>query len=204
MAAPPPVYTRHVNEPGSKREEWYNWPPLSYDQMESTLGVQQWIQQTIREDYKNIEKILTCPKGVEEGIWKYEHLRQFCMELNGLAVLLQDECVPETCTNMNATQSWIFLCASHKNPKECPAIDNRYFPSRVSLKDTALVKIGSVCRRVYRIFSHAYFEHRKLFDDFEAETYLCHRFTLFVTKYALMGSEHLLVPIDKEEPIEQA
>ncbi|KAI6235627.1 hypothetical protein M3Y95_00071800 [Aphelenchoides besseyi] len=216
---PSSAYTRHVNEAGCKREEWYNWSgTLSYDQMESTLSVQQWIQQTIREDYKNIEKILTCPKGVEEGVWKYEHLRQFCMELNGLAVLLQEECVPETCTNMNATQSWIFLCASHKNPKECPAIEytmhtldgasallnsNRYFPSRVSLKDTSLTKIGSVCRRVYRIFSHAYFEHRKLFDEFEAESYLCHRFTLFVTKYALMGPEHLLVPIDKEDQPEQ-
>jgi hypothetical protein len=117
---------------------------------------------------------------------------------------------------MNATQSWIFLCASHKNPKECPAIEytvhtldgasallnsNRYFPSRVSLKDTSLVKIGSVCRRVYRIFSHAYFEHRKLFDEFEEETFLCHRFTRFVIKYALMGSEHLLVPIeDQDQP----
>ena len=57
--------------------------------MESTLSVQQWIQQTIRDDYKNIESILACPKGVDEGVWKYEHLRQFCMELNGLAVLMQ-------------------------------------------------------------------------------------------------------------------
>jgi hypothetical protein len=48
------------------------------------------IQQTIREDFKDIEKILTCPKGVEESVWKYEHLRQFCMELNGLAYLLLD------------------------------------------------------------------------------------------------------------------
>jgi hypothetical protein len=46
---------------------------------------------------------------------------------------------------MTATEQWIFLCAAHKNPKECSAIDytrhtldgaacllnsNRYFPSR--------------------------------------------------------------------------
>ncbi|CAF4378116.1 unnamed protein product, partial [Adineta steineri] len=46
---------------------------------------------------------------------------------------------------MTATEQWIFLCAAHKNPKECPAIDytrhtldgaasllnsNKYFPSR--------------------------------------------------------------------------
>lgn len=71
--------------------------------------------------------------------------RQFCMELNGLAVRLQNECKPEICTQMTATEQWIFLCAAHKTPKECPAIDytrhtldgaacllnsNKYFPSR--------------------------------------------------------------------------
>ena len=71
--------------------------------------------------------------------------RQFCMELNGLAVRLQGECQPSTCTQMTATEQWIFLCAAHKTPKECPAIDytrhtldgaacllnsNKYFPSR--------------------------------------------------------------------------
>ena len=71
--------------------------------------------------------------------------RQFCLELNGLAVKLQSECTPGTCSQMTATEQWIFLCAAHKTPKECPAIDytrhtldgaacllnsNKYFPSR--------------------------------------------------------------------------
>lgn len=71
--------------------------------------------------------------------------RQFCMELNGLAVRLQSQCFPATCTQMTATEQWIFLCAAHKTPKECPAIDYtrhtldgaacllnsyKYFPSR--------------------------------------------------------------------------
>ena len=30
-----------------------------------------------------------------------------------------------------------------------------------------MAKLGSVCRRVYRIFSHAYFHHRTLFDEYE-------------------------------------
>lgn len=74
-------------------------------------------------------------------VWR----RQFCMELNGLAVRLQGECQPDSCTQMTATEQWIFLCAAHKTPKECPAIDytrhtldgaacllnsNKYFPSR--------------------------------------------------------------------------
>nr|5YF4_A Chain A, MOB-like protein phocein [Homo sapiens] len=159
---------------------------------------------------ENIDKILEPPEGQDEGVWKYEHLRQFCLELNGLAVKLQSECHPDTCTQMTATEQWIFLCAAHKTPKECPAIDytrhtldgaacllnsNKYFPSRVSIKESSVAKLGSVCRRIYRIFSHAYFHHRQIFDEYENETFLCHRFTKFVMKYNLMSKDNLIVPI---------
>lgn len=30
-----------------------------------------------------------------------------------------------------------------------------------------MAKLGSVCRRIYRIFSHAYFHHRQIFDKYE-------------------------------------
>ena len=55
----------------------------------------------------------------------------------------------DSSSQMTATEQWIFLCAAHKTPKECPAIDytrhtldgaacllnsNKYFPSRVSIK----------------------------------------------------------------------
>lgn len=189
----------------------YSWPDEPFDEMDSTLAVQQYIQQTIRRDPSNVDLILRMPEGAQdEGVWKYEHLRQFCMELNGLCVKLQLECRPDTCSQMTATEQWIFLCAAHKTPKECPAIDytrhtldgaacllnsNKYFPSRVSIKESSVAKLGSVCRRVYRIFSHAYFHHRSAFDTFEAQTYLCRRFTLFVTKYNLMSKDNLIVPI---------
>ena len=176
----------------------------------------------------DVDYILTAPETQDEGVWKYEHLRQFCMELNGLAVKLQGDCKPDTCSQMTATEQWIFLCAAHKTPKECPAIDytrhtldgaacllnsNKYFPSRVSIKESSVAKLGSVCRRVYRIFSHAYFHHRfrpspvspllqlkppdfrQIFDNFENESHLCRRFTVFVTKYTLMSKDNLIVPM---------
>lgn len=43
--------------------------------MESTLAVQEFIQQQIRKDPSNIDIILTPPDSQEEGVWKYEHLR---------------------------------------------------------------------------------------------------------------------------------
>ncbi|VDM61291.1 unnamed protein product [Angiostrongylus costaricensis] len=183
---------------------------MSFDDMDSTLNVQQYIQQTIQQSPSDIDLILTPPPDLDDGVWKYEHLRQFCLQLNGLAFMLQEECSPETCIQMTATEQWIFLCAAHKNPKECSAIDytrhtldgaasllnsNKYFPSRINIKESSLSKLGSVCRRVYRIFSHAYFHHRQLFDEFENSTHLCKRFTTYVTKYNLMAQEHLIVPI---------
>ncbi|KAG8225873.1 hypothetical protein J437_LFUL004803 [Ladona fulva] len=202
------------NRPGTSAKDFCRWPDELFEEMDSTLAVQQYIQQQIRREPSNIDLILTPPDSQDEGVWKYEHLRQFCMELNGLAVRLQGECHPDTCTQMTATEQWIFLCAAHKTPKECPAIDytrhtldgaacllnsNKYFPSRVSIKETSVAKLGSVCRRVYRIFSHAYFHHRTIFDEFENETYLCKRFTAFVTKYNLMSKDNLIVPILEEE-----
>lgn len=43
--------------------------------MDSTLAVQQYIQQLIKRDPSNIELILTMPESQDEGVWKYEHLR---------------------------------------------------------------------------------------------------------------------------------
>ena len=133
------------NLPGTKTSNYSKWPEESFDEMDSTLAVQQYIQQTIRKDpqgkklphcfclrtvvdnifvlISDVDHILNAPETQDEGVWKYEHLRQFCMELNGLAVKLQSECKPETCSQMTATEQWIFLCAAHKTPKECPAID---------------------------------------------------------------------------------
>ena len=48
-----------------------------------------------------------------------------------------------------------------------------YFVDRVSIKESSVAKLGSVCRRVYRIFSHAYFHHRGLFDEYEVCTPQC-------------------------------
>ena len=41
------------------------------------------------------------------------------------------------------------------------------FYSRVTIKESSISKLGSVCRRIYRIFSHAYYHHRRIYDQFE-------------------------------------
>jgi hypothetical protein len=202
------------NRPGSKRADWCNWPDQEFHQMESIHAQQMLIQQRIRNCRLSINNILTPPEGADEDVWKYEHLRQFCQELNGLATRLQVECTPSTCPQMTATDQWIFLCAAHKSPKECSAIDytrhtldgaaillnsHKYFPSRVSLRQPSVTKLGSISRRIYRIFSHAYYHHKHIFLDFENSFQLCRRFTQFVTSYNLMPTDNLIVPVDSLE-----
>jgi hypothetical protein len=203
------------NNRGCKSKDFYNWPEQPFEEMDSPLAVQQYIQQLINRNPADIDEILRLPDGQDLGAWKIEHLRLFCMQLNRLAAKLQDCCHPETCNQMTATEQWIFLCAAHKQPNECPAIDytihtldgatsllnsNKYFPSRVTIKESSVAKLGSVCRRVYRIFSHAYYHHFQVFDEFEKETHLCKRFSKFVTMYELMPKESLIVPADGSKP----
>jgi hypothetical protein len=76
---------------------------------------------------------------------------------------------------------------------------SKYFPSRVSMKQTSVAKLGSISRRVYRIFSHAFYHHKHIFLDFENQTQLCRRFSKFVLAYNLMPADTLIVPVDSLE-----
>jgi hypothetical protein len=67
---------------------------------------------------------------------------------------------------------------------------------RISIKETSIAKLGSVCRRIYRIFSHAYYHHRPIYDEFEGRTHLCRRFTVFALRYGLIPKDNLIVPIN--------
>jgi hypothetical protein len=57
------------------RQEFCGWQDEPFEEMDSTLVVQQFIQQLIRREPSNVELILTMPDGQDEGVWKYEHLR---------------------------------------------------------------------------------------------------------------------------------
>uniref|UniRef100_A0A2K5EXN8 Uncharacterized protein n=1 Tax=Aotus nancymaae TaxID=37293 RepID=A0A2K5EXN8_AOTNA len=78
------------NRLGTKAQDFYNWPDESLEKMDSTLPVQQYIQQNVRADCSNIDKILEPPEGQDESVWN--------LELNGPDVKLQSECHPDTCT----------------------------------------------------------------------------------------------------------
>ena len=56
-------------------QDFYGWPDELFEEMDSTLAVQQFIQQMVRRNPAAVDAILTAPEQQDEGVWKYEHLR---------------------------------------------------------------------------------------------------------------------------------
>ena len=56
-------------------QDFYSWPDEELDEMESTLAIQQYIQQKIRRDFTDIEGILELPMKVDVNVWNYDPLR---------------------------------------------------------------------------------------------------------------------------------
>lgn len=194
--------------PGTRLEDVFQWPFENIDTLDSSFNVQEYLQQLIRADCSNIERIVELPENVDKEVWQYEHLRQVCLELSLLVVALETECTKENCPEMKA-DGWLYLCAAHPTTQSCPAIDYivhtldgagamlnnpKYFPSRISVPEPSLKHFQSIARRLYRIFAHSYAYHREIYEYFENESYLYSRFLLLSKTYGLIPSSLISIP----------
>lgn len=82
------------------------------DALESSFNVQEYLQQLIRLDSSDIQRLIELPDNVDNEVWQYEHLRQVCLELSLLVVALETECTKQNCPEMKA-DGWLYLCAAH-------------------------------------------------------------------------------------------
>ncbi|KAL4453027.1 hypothetical protein ABPG73_015864 [Tetrahymena malaccensis] len=197
------------NKPGTRQADLWAWDIEDVSNMQGPLAVQEYIQELIRNDPSNVQKICEPPKDVDINVWQYEHLRQFILELNLLATQLKGVCTSQTCPKMKAADDWLYLCAAHKTPQECSAIDYmihnldqstsilqniKNYNSRVSIPQSAVKNLAPIVRRLYRLFTHTYYNHRQAFLDFEKEMYLCSRFTEYALKFDMMAPKLLTIP----------
>ncbi|KAF9340626.1 hypothetical protein BGZ91_001094 [Linnemannia elongata] len=196
------------NLPGTKDECLYQWPQRPLESIESAFALREYLQSLIRQDPHNVDLIISLPSGQDEHAWLYEHLCQICLELNYLIVHLEPECTPEVCPEMRA-EEWMYYCATHPTPRECCAIDYlthtldgasallnnvKFFPSRICVPEGSVKNFQSIARRLYRIFAHAYFHHRDIFDAFEAETSLYDRFLKLSRSRKLITDKLIIIP----------
>lgn len=172
------------------------------------------------ETDKDSSPIKTTSRKKESDLWVYEHLRRLPQDLTPLVTSLLPVCSREkkTCSLMKAGE-WEFVCAAHdsisSSREPCSAIDyilhsldqhtalftsGQAFPSRLAISSASERFLGQQARRVSRVFAHAWFHHREVFEVCEAETHLYARFVALVTKYHLLGPDGLVIPLNKSGP----
>lgn len=198
---------------GTRNRDLWKWPVTRLEDCDSTFSIQQFLQQNLiysKSSEDKSEIFIECPDGQDELVWQYEHLRLFCLQLNQLVcqLLQNEECTQERCTEMKAGE-WLYLCATHAQPQNCSAIDyalhtldgatallnnSKYFKSRLSMPPQSSKHFQSIARRLYRIFAHAWYQHRSTFDQFEAVTRLYQRFVAYSRRYQLIPDKLMIIP----------
>lgn len=163
------------------------------------------------------------PDGVERSLWLYELCRFLTMKVNNLIIAFFAEnppCSAESCPEMRASE-WQYLCAVHDPPKPCCAIDYcchtidwatniltspKYFPSRLTLGSDAaggpqasMRYLTNIFRRLYRIFAHAWFQHRDVFRQVENTDGLYVFFKTVCDVYELIPHDNYTIPGEAEQ-----
>ncbi|KAG0149359.1 hypothetical protein CROQUDRAFT_59331 [Cronartium quercuum f. sp. fusiforme G11] len=200
-------------------------PSTFLQSIESPFQVQEYIALLVRANPHDVNQIISLPATlnlssnnnlVPQEVWIYEQLRRFSQDLSYPFVSsLQIECKRSTCPEMKAGE-WLYLCAAHAtaNENDCCAIDYivhtldgatallnsaRYFPSRLQIPTTSIKHFTSIARRLYRIFAHAWFHHRDIFEQCESETSLYTRFLALTDRFNLISEDLLVIPRTNEE-----
>ena len=161
------------------------------------------------------------PEGGDRELWLYELCRFLCEKVNSIIIALfadDPPCSAQTCSEMRASE-WQYLCAVHDPPKCCCAIDYcchtldwaantltspKHFPSRLALGTDAnntqqqVRQLTNIFRRVYRIFAHAWFQHREVFWRVEGKSGLYVLFKTVTDSYNLIPEDSYTVPPEAE------
>ncbi|KAI1619133.1 Mob1/phocein [Exophiala viscosa] len=160
-------------------------------------------------------------ESVDRNLWLYELCRFLTQKANMVSIFLMNDnppCSSQTCPEMRASE-WQYLCAVHEPPKSCCAIDYcnhtldwaanvltspKHFPSRLALGGEggnvlqSMRQLTNIFRRVYRIFAHAWFQHRDVFWSVEATYGLYILFKVVCDEYHLIPEDSYTIPPEAE------
>ncbi|KAJ2316643.1 hypothetical protein GGI00_006962 [Coemansia sp. RSA 2681] len=197
-----------ANLAGTREEDCFRWSYSSVDEIETELASQEYLQSLIRRRRFDIDALVEVPRGVEPLSWLYEHMRQICVELGYYITAMHGECTEHGCPLMRAAET-TYYCAGHGRPRPCTAMGYSVhtldyavrqlssvvsFPDRRSVGESSVKHFQSMVRRLYRVFAHAYFHHRELFERQESTTCLYARFVRLARKYELTPESLIIIP----------
>lgn len=97
---------------------------------------------------------------------------------------------------VHGTTPYCSICQTAING---PSTDQR---DRLSIPQSSYRHFSSLARRLGRIFAHAYYHHREIFEQAEAESSLYERFLALTSKFDLVPPEFLVIPdrMTREDP----
>ncbi|KAJ1765342.1 hypothetical protein IW138_006135 [Coemansia sp. RSA 986] len=194
-----------MNLPGTREEDCFSWTYDSISEINTAHAAQEYLQSLLRTKRFDIDYLMHVPTGVGQMSWLYEHMRQICIELGFYITVLHRECTEDRCPVMRANEA-TYYCAGHGHPRPCSAIGYAvhtidYAVQQLSLfvadkvvSEMSMKHFQSMVRRLYRIFAHAYFHHRDLFEQQESVTYLYARFVRLARKYELTPESLIIIP----------
>ncbi|KAF2113438.1 Mob1/phocein [Lophiotrema nucula] len=166
-------------------------------------------------------KLAQPPENTDKSLWLYELCRFLIQKVNSIIIALfadNPPCSAATCQEMRASE-WQYLCAVHDPPKSCCAIDycchtldwaannlcsQKNFPYRTQMGGDAATQhqqirlMTNIFRRVYRIFAHAWFQHREVFWKVEGRTGLYIFFKTVCDVYGLIPEDNYTIPSEAE------
>ncbi|GKT15397.1 MOB kinase activator family like protein [Aduncisulcus paluster] len=214
-----------ANLPGTKAANFFKFRKeadhIPFTEIPGSFGLQEFILGNIERDPTDCEGIISLPSSLPKekwiNVWILEHTRIFAWQLGDLTLSLDGKCIPESCPVMAvpspsspASKPLQFLCAAHKRPHDCCAIDyalhaldgtssllhnSSYFPSRTEVSGQSFKFFKNLARRLLRVFAHAFHVHHDEFIEFEKRTHLGLRFVLYCAKYSLAETD--LIPTEE-------
>ncbi|KAF2785683.1 Mob1/phocein [Melanomma pulvis-pyrius CBS 109.77] len=176
---------------------------------------------TLAVDREMAHRLAHPPENIDNTLWLYELCRFLTQKVNSIIIALFSDnppCSSVTCPEMRASE-WQYLCAVHDPPKSCCAIDYcchtldwaantltspKNFPSRLALgtdgstQHAQMRHLTTIFRRVYRIFAHAWFQHREMFWKVETRTGLYVFFKAVCDVYGLIPEDNYTIPSEAE------
>jgi hypothetical protein len=87
-----------------------------------------------------------------------------------------------------------FLHGTRVSASTCTSI---YYTISLQIPPASHRHFSSLARRLGRIFAHAYFHHRDIFAQAEAESSLYARFLALTTRYDLVPPDFMVIPPTK-------
>ncbi|KAA6399119.1 MAG: putative Mob1/phocein [Streblomastix strix] len=204
---------------GSKSEDFYDhFPPQlsikDFSTVQSYIEYNNYRNKKMAKDYINEEilhKIIDHPEEIPKFQWIYEQMRVFVIEIAQFARELESICTSSTCELMNAG-NFVYQCESHQQPQSCCAIDyishtiesvwqqlnnEEIFQDRRNITEQNFLALQGMATRLYRVFSHVYFQHTAKFTDYEGRTYLHLRFKTFADQYQLVTPENFIEKLNQ-------